>query len=233
MEYFISEGTKTLGPFTKEELKQQKISGSRLVFTDETNWVEAKTIPDLADLFKRVPPPPPPPVQNQQGESKKQEPVYQAAAPKAATQTNTSTEKKGSNSWLYGVLIVLGLGGGGTVMYNQQQEKQHLQDEIQSRNMQEQEENARKERERQEMERAKKRQEIETAKQQIRSQIANLTTEYGVQRDNLSKASEWEFLRTAQERENQIRAINNNMRDIEEAIRLRNVQLNELEKMNI
>ena len=210
MEFFITDGPKTIGPFSKEELKLRNISGNTLVFTDETNWVEAKTIPALADVIRRVPPPPPKP----KVETVKEEPVYHAAS-------QTASPQKSNKGWLYGLLIAAGITGGGTVFYQQQQQTDRLQDEIRSRNMQAQEEQARAERER-------KRAEIEAEKQRLRSEIADFETELSVLNDKLSKAQEWQLLRSAEERETQIRNINTNMRSIEEAIRDRREKVAEL-----
>lgn len=217
MEYFISDGSKTIGPFSKEQLKQKGISGSTLIYTEDTNWIEAKMIPDLADVIRKLPPPPPPPKQNY-NQNQSEEIVYHTA-------TNQTGSPK-SKSWLYSLLVVLGLTGGGGFMYQQHTQTQQLQDEVRSREMQRQEEQARAERE-------KKRQELLIEKQNLRARIASLQTELSVHQDKLNKAQEWQFLRTADEREGQIRIINTNMRNIENAIRECNEKLEELESMNL
>ena len=213
MEYFIVDGSDTIGPFSKTELKQRNISGSTLIFTYQTNWVEAKTIPDLSDVIKRMPPPPPP----RQAENSREEPQYQAASPPPQTQ-------RSNKSWLYGVLVVLGLGGSGTFMYQQQQQTVRLQDEVRSRDMQKQEEAAKAERE-------KRRLEIDAEKQRLRAQKASLQTEYSVQQDKLAKAGEWQFLRSASEREEALRNVNTNLRSLENALRQCDEKLEELNNM--
>ena len=211
MEYFIIDGSVTVGPFTKEQLKQKNVNGSTLVYTNETNWVEAKMISDLADVIRKYPPPPPP--------KQKEEVVYHVAA----TTQNATQSSKG---WLYGLLVAVGLAGGGGFMYQEHTQTQNLQDEIRSKDMQKQEEQAIAERE-------KRKQQINTEKQRIISRIASLETELSVQEDKLEKVKEWELLRTSEERETQVRAVNTNMRSIESAIKECNVKLSELENTNL
>jgi hypothetical protein len=67
--------------------------------------------------------------------------------------------------------------------------------------------------------------------QETLSEIENLKKEYHYQKENLSKASDWQFLRTAQERENQIKEIDNNMKKIEKEINLKQKRLIEIQQL--
>jgi len=50
-----------MGPLTKEELKEKKIKGSTMVWTEGMpEWKPASKVSELKDLFPPPPPPPPP-----------------------------------------------------------------------------------------------------------------------------------------------------------------------------
>lgn len=221
MEYFISEGSKTVGPFTKEQLKEKRIIGNTLVYTDETNWVEAKTIEELADIIRRIPPPPPPMQQAppKLATSPPVEPVFYAPPPPKIA------EKPKSRTWLYGVIVALGISGGGFV-WQQNVKTQQFMDEIQAKEMVKQEEEAKAERE---IERKRKRQEINAQKNTLRNQVLNLESELSVQRDKLERVKEWQFGRSSSTREKKIRIVTTNIINVENALQEANVRLAELE----
>jgi hypothetical protein len=62
VEYFYLSGETRVGPFSLDALKNAPISRSTLVWHSAlSNWTEAWTLPELAELFASQPPPPPPP----------------------------------------------------------------------------------------------------------------------------------------------------------------------------
>lgn len=65
-QYYYSDGQNQFGPFTKEELRGQKITKETLVWCEGmSDWVKAGDVDDLADLFFQISMPPPLPGQNE------------------------------------------------------------------------------------------------------------------------------------------------------------------------
>lgn len=57
-EYYYTDGSTKFGPFKLDELAEQHISRTTLVWSLELNeWKEAGSIPELKELFKNIPPP--------------------------------------------------------------------------------------------------------------------------------------------------------------------------------
>src|ERR1035437_8632171 len=62
-EYYIIIDASQKGPFSIDELKEQDVKSSTLVWKEEMeNWTEAKNIQELTDIIKRSPPPIPKPL---------------------------------------------------------------------------------------------------------------------------------------------------------------------------
>lgn len=56
--YFYSDGTNNFGPFSIEELKEEKINRETIIWFKELDeWKKAGAIQELNDLFALVPPP--------------------------------------------------------------------------------------------------------------------------------------------------------------------------------
>ncbi len=72
---------------------------------------------------------------------------------------------------------------------------------------------------------------INSQYQVIEEDIIKLEIEYNIQKSNLAKASEWQFLRTAEERKKQILEIRIDMEKIEEEIKFKKNQLNEWDNL--
>lgn len=57
-EYYFSDGENQFGPFTLDELKNQKITKDSLIWYEGLdNWIKANEIENLKTLFKATPPP--------------------------------------------------------------------------------------------------------------------------------------------------------------------------------
>ncbi len=57
-DYYFHDGSNQHGPFTLEELKQQKITPETSVWnTNITDWKKASQFEELTELFKKIPPP--------------------------------------------------------------------------------------------------------------------------------------------------------------------------------
>ena len=58
MHYYIAYENKQVGPFTKEELKEKRLTKNTLVWHEGLNdWTEAKNVSEIADLVSATPPP--------------------------------------------------------------------------------------------------------------------------------------------------------------------------------
>ncbi|MEN9987138.1 MAG: hypothetical protein RLZZ585_177 [Bacteroidota bacterium] len=56
--YFIHKDGRQLGPYSKEELAQIRITRNTMLWCEgQPDWVEAKNIEELSDLFRNQPPP--------------------------------------------------------------------------------------------------------------------------------------------------------------------------------
>ncbi len=56
--YFYSDGTKTLGPFSIDDLKEEEIARETMIWFQELDeWKKADEIQELGDLFSLTPPP--------------------------------------------------------------------------------------------------------------------------------------------------------------------------------
>lgn len=60
MEYYLYQNKEKQGPLSLEEVKRKNLTPNTLVWhTGLSNWVEARTIPELNDFFQNMPPEPP------------------------------------------------------------------------------------------------------------------------------------------------------------------------------
>ena len=101
--YFYTDGTKKFGPFSKNELRNQKISRSTKVWCyGMENWIELSEIPELNDVITSIPPDIK--INNISAKLNETKPVI--------NQTNNKpplTNKKPSNlgKWLIGTVVVI------------------------------------------------------------------------------------------------------------------------------
>lgn len=188
--FFIHFQGQQLGPFSLEELKQKGITRNTMVWFDGLpEWKEAKDVYELSDLFRNQPPP------------------FEKNTTHSNINSESATSKeiqgnKGS-SWFIWTLVVICVITVGLLIFIDQQKKQ---DKI-SRQLSEQQEqidvhNA---------ERAAEQERLE--KEARQSELARLKYNYDVAINNLRLAKikldevqEFQFLRTLEEKEQQISA---------------------------
>jgi cytoskeletal protein RodZ len=188
--FFIHFQGQQLGPFSLEELKQKGITRNTMVWFDGlSEWKEAKDVYELADLFRNQPPP----FEKNTTHSN------------STSESTTNKEIQGNNgsSWFIWSLVIICVIIVGLLIFIDQQKKQ---DKI-SRQLSEQQEqidvhNA---------ERAAEQERLE--KEARQSELARLKHNYDVAINNLRLAKikldevqEFQFLRTLEEKEQQISA---------------------------
>jgi len=174
--FYIHKDDKQQGPFSTDELKDQKISRDTMVwFEGADNWKKAIEVDDLKEIFKSIPPPlqtnspviPPPLVDNKPKEVSKQ------------TVDEKPTKKK--TTLIIVVVAVLLVGGLGTFIYTNQQAKQV---EIQ-RQIEEQ-----------------RQAELESLKYEYDNSVTTLRAA----KIRLNEIQQFQLLRTASEKQQQVQA---------------------------
>ncbi len=188
--FFIHFQGQQLGPFSLEELKQKGITRNTMVWFDGlSEWKEAKDVYELSDLFRNQPPP------------------FEKNTTHSNSTSESTTNKeiqgnKGSSWFIWSLVIICVIIVGLLILIDQQKK----QDKI-SRQLSEQQEqidvhNA---------ERAAEQERLE--KEARQSELARLKYNYDVAINNLRLAKikldevqEFQFLRTLEEKEQQISA---------------------------
>lgn len=107
--YHLNDGNEQTGPFSLEELKEQKINKDTLVWTESmTEWQKADTIEELKSLFVVTPPPinkvTPPPINKNIPP-----PIIKDIPNKEEKQPSVTTEKKKSKTGLIVAIIIGGI----------------------------------------------------------------------------------------------------------------------------
>lgn len=224
--YFLHIDGRQVGPYSKEELQQIRISRDTMIwFEGQEQWQEAGTVDALADLFRNQPPP----FKKKQGDV----PVHPNPIQSEAPVRNKATGKLKSST-LAGIIIgsVIFLLGIYMVYNNQEGKVQALQQELeikqkelhelrelmQARELAHQEEEAKR-----------------IAEEERTKQLQKLTFRYNQAVDKveeaklkLEKIKEFHFLRTFSEKEEQINTQLDIIKSWEnEVIRLK-AQLNQL-----
>jgi len=200
--YFLHIDGRQVGPYSKEELQQIRISRDTMIwFEGQEQWQEAGTVDALSDLFRNQPPP----FKKKQGDApvhpnpiQTEEPVRNKATGKLKSSTLASII-------IGGVVFLLGI----YMVYNNQQAKeQALQQELElkQKELHEQRELMQARELAHQEEEAKRIAEEERAKQ-----LQKLTFRYNQAVDKveeaklkLEKIKEFHFLRTFSEKEEQI-----------------------------
>jgi uncharacterized protein HemX len=207
--FYIHKDDQQQGPFSIDELKDLKITRDTMIwFEGADNWKKAIEVDELKEIFKTVPPPlktnssiiPPPLVDK---------------TPKEIKKSIVETQPKKKNTTLIIVVSILLLGGLGTFVYiNQQNKQEEIQRQIEEQNSKLQEQNAKiQEQERIEAERqAEVNRKKEAAnKQQRAEQLASLNYQYDeavttlrAEKIRLNEIQGFTLLRTASEKQQQV-----------------------------
>lgn len=224
--YFLHIDGRQVGPYSKEELQQIRISRDTMIwFEGQEHWQEAGTVDALSDLFRNQPPP----FKKKQGDApvhpnpiQTEEPVPNKASGKLKSSTLAGIII-GSVIFLLGIYMVYNNQEGKVQALQQeleikQKELHELRELMQARELAHQEEEAKR-----------------IAEEERAKQLQKLTFRYNQAVDKveeaklkLEKIKEFHFLRTFSEKEEQINTQMDIIKSWEnEVIRLK-AQLNQL-----
>lgn len=190
--FYIHKDNQQQGPFSIEELKNLKISRETMIwFEGADNWRKANEIEELNDIFKSIPPPissitPPPFIEEKTGID------------------NKSTIKKKNPTLIY-IIVAVVISIIGIYIYAIQQDDIQRQLEFQNTKIEQQEEIealrlAEEERQRKEAEALQRQAELESLKYQHDEAVTNLRAS----KIKLEEIQKFQFLRTPEEKEEQI-----------------------------
>ena len=200
--FYIHKDDQQQGPFSTDELKDLKITRDTMVwFEGADNWKKAIEVDDLKEIFKSVPPPiqtnppviPPPLVDKKTKEESK---------------PTVDTKPKKKNTTLIIVVVLLLVGGLGTFIFINQQAKQaEIQRQLEEQNIKIQEQEkieaarlAEEERQKRAANAAQRQAELESLKYDYDQAVTNLRAE----KIRLNEMQQFELLRTASEKQQQV-----------------------------
>ncbi len=201
--FYIHSDDQQQGPFSKDELKDLKITRDTMVwFEGADNWIKAIEVEDLQEIFKSIPPPIqintpviPPPLKDK----------------KPNQETNPIIEikpKKKNTTLIIVVIAVLVVGGLGAYLYTNQQAKQaeiHQQLEEQRAKIHEQEEiEAARLADQQRQEKAANAAEKQAELENLKYERDNALTNLRAARINLEEIQKFQLLRTAAVKEQEV-----------------------------
>lgn len=221
MVFYTSDGKKTFGPFSLEELKEKDLTVDSLVYSEKTNWVKAIDVPELADYFKdkalsTAPPPPPPP--HLIGENLNQ---HNTSIKSVISFDMLQIKEK---AWLVALLVFLVIGGFGINYYQGVKEAERLEAEIKAKELKAQEEEA--------LAAEKQRiKEINAEIQKSENEIVSLQAELNSARRHQSKVSEFNPFRTPERGRKEKAAANRNVLKLKNKIKAEQDKIIELKSM--
>lgn len=204
-QFYIHKDEQQQGPFTKDELKDLKITRDTMVwFEGEENWKKAIEIDELKDIIKNIPPPIPtsppiaPPLQTEKQKNEDSDPA-----------SNTTPGRNNTTLIVIVALFVI-LGGLGIYIYSNQQTKQmEIQRQLEEQNAkileQEKIEAARlaeEEKQRKAAKAAQRQAELEALKYEYDQAVINLRAA----KIKLEEVQKFQLLRTSSEKQEQVQA---------------------------
>jgi hypothetical protein len=192
--YFLHKDGRQLGPYSKEELQQIRITRDTMLWCDgQPDWTEAKDIEELADLFKNQPPPfrekttSPPPFSKTSNEY-----------------GSSNIDKKGNSKsypfiWLIiGTLLISGIG---YFIYGSQRMKQDvMQNQIDTQQQYLDQQQAEQQAEEEHLAEEARQREIQKLKRRYDEALTRLRAA----NIKLNQLQEFHFLRTPSEKQEQI-----------------------------
>jgi len=210
--FYIHKDDKQQGPFSTDELKDQKISRDTMVwFEGADNWKKAIEVDDLKEICKSIPPPlqtnspviPPPLVDNKPKEVSK------------PTVDEKPTKKK--TTLIIVVVAVLLVGGLGTFIYTNQQAKQvEIQRQIEEQRKVLEEQNTKIQEqadieaarlaEEQKQKRAANAKQRQAELESLKYEYDNAVTTLRAVKIRLNEIQQFQLLRTASEKQQQVQA---------------------------
>ena len=191
--YFLHKDGRQLGPYSKEELQQIRITRDTMIWFDgQSEWKEAKDIIELADLFRNQPPP---------FKEKTSNPPPFTAASSTFNSPNRDETKKENYSTLWVIVGILAICGIIYFVYGGYRMKQDaLQNQIDTQQQYLDEQQAEQQAEEQRLEEEARQREIAKLKLRYDEAVTNLRAA----NIKLDQLQEFHFLRTPLEKEEQI-----------------------------
>jgi len=222
MVFYTSDGKETFGPFSLEELKEQELVSTSLVYSEGTQWVKAIDLPELADFFKaKVPPPPhippPPPVHlvNQN--------VYQSKISNDKPFSFDFSQVK-DKAWIVALVVFLIIGGFGVNYYQNVKETARLEaEEVASKELKKQEEAAKAEEQRIK--------EVEGKIAESKERLATLQGDLAYARRNQREVEEFDITRTPKQGREQKAEARREVNRIQKQIDQEKKRIEDLEAM--
>jgi len=232
--YHIYIDNKQKGPFSLEELKEQKITNQTLVwFEGQIDWQKASEIEELKEIFKKVPPPikaftQTPPI-----------PENETSKPILENEEDSVSKILGINKstfLIFATIIVIIIVAftyyqnynkerieqinSATEVHNQQIELQQKEIDEQQARIAEQEQ----------IEAKRKKTELENRYSEINNQANVLYDQLAQAKKHLNDVTAFKFLRTANERNEQINAAQNDIDSINEQIKSLEEEMDKIDK---
>jgi len=211
--FYIHKDDKQQGPFSTDELKDQKISRDTMVwFEGADNWKKAIEVDNLKEIFKSIPPPlqtnspviPPPLVDNK---------------PKEVSKPTVGEKpmKKKIPIIIVFIVTVLLIGGLGTFIYTNQQAKQvEIQQQIAEQRKVLEEQNTKIQKqadieaarlaEEQKQKRAADAAQRQAELESLKYEYDNAVTTLRAAKIRLDEIQQFQLLRTASEKQQQVQA---------------------------
>ncbi len=193
---------KDQGPFSITELKELRITRETKVwFEGAENWMDASEIEELKDIFKSIPPP------FKKVEEIEITKVVEPNLVNGNKYENPKNQSKKGKSTLIIIAVALLLGIGGLVFLNQQSKQAEIERQLEDQRIKIQEQEkieadrrAALEKKKREEEAAQRKAELESLKYELDQAVTNLRAA----RIRLNEIQQFQFLRTAQEKQQQV-----------------------------
>ena len=192
--YFIHKDGRQLGPYSKAELAQIRITRDTMLWCEgQADWAEAKDIEELADLFRNQPPP--------FKEKITSPPPFTEAKKDYSSSITNPQEKKEGYKTLWVILGTLVICFSAYYIYGSYRMKQDvLQNQVNSQQRYIQEQEAADQAEQERLEEEARQREIQKFKRRYDEAVTRLRAA----NIKLDQLQEFHFLRTPSEKQEQI-----------------------------
>ncbi|MCX8486871.1 MAG: GYF domain-containing protein [Crocinitomicaceae bacterium] len=192
--YFLHKDGRQLGPYSKEELAQIRITRDTMLWCEgQADWAEAKDIEELSDLFRKQPPP-------FKEKSTSPPPFTEAKMDYSSPITNPQEKKEGYSTLkvTIGTLVICGIAY--FVYGNYRMKQDALQHQVNSQQQYIQEQEAADQAEQERLAEEERQREIQKLKRRYDEAVTRLRAA----NIKLDQLQEFHFLRTPSEKQEQI-----------------------------
>ena len=192
--YFLHKDGRQLGPYSKEELAQIRITRDTMLWCEgQADWAEAKDIEELSDLFRNQPPP-------FKEKSTSPPPFTEAKKDYSSPITNPQKKKEGYSTLkvTIGTLVICGIAY--FVYGNYRMKQDALQHQVNSQQRYIQEQEAADQAEQERLAEEARQREIQKLKRRYDEAVTRLRAA----NIKLDQLQEFHFLRTPSEKQEQI-----------------------------